>query len=81
MQCIHCDCARTKSNGHSPKGVQRYLCHGCGKTFTQVSDKRKMTPILKEQVLFLRTNGKSLRAIALQLGHSKTAIWSFLATQ
>ena len=79
--CLHCGEHHVRENGHREDGTQKYVCVGCGKSFTITtnsifSDTRKG---IGEWQGFMRcmADGKSLDASAIECGltHATAFAW------
>lgn len=71
MQCTHCGSFNHINNG-SYKGVKRYICKDCGRSF---SDKvRKFTYRDKERFLLMYLNNVGVRKAALFMDCSPSLI-------
>lgn len=77
MHCIACGGTDYRKNGVN-KGKQRYVCKGCGYTFTNAHGRGK-PPALKLQALRLYTENAGLRSIARLLGVSPSTAMRWVA--
>jgi transposase-like protein len=78
MQCDCCASSNTKKNGHSPKGVQRYLCRECGRAFQATHDTRGLSHEDRMHAVKLQQEGLGMRAIARVLDKGRCTVWNFL---
>lgn len=82
MVCHNCQ-LQAKRFGKDRKGIQRYRCNGCRKTFSELQDRPLGTmriPVEKAiQVLQLLVEGVSVRSAGRTTGVEKKTILSLLA--
>lgn len=72
VTCPHCSDKRIRANGKL-KGVQRYLCNGCGKNFSETTGKFWYNIKKKDKVnryLYCLLSGYSIRKSAKETGIS-----------
>ena len=72
VKCPHCSCDRIRANGKL-KGVQRYVCNGCKKNFSQTTGKFWFAIKKKEKLnryLYCLLSGYSIRKSAKETGIS-----------
>lgn len=72
VTCPHCQDIRIRANGKL-KGVQRYLCNGCGKNFSETTGKFWYNIKKKDKItryLFCLLSGYSIRKSAKETGIS-----------
>lgn len=74
-RCHHCDSSSYRRNGSS-KGVQRYICKGCGRSFT--SARRRYDRSVKEKALQMYLNNVGIRKIALFTGASPAGVLKWI---
>jgi transposase len=79
--CPNCQQDIAYKNGRTKKGVQRYYCDSCQKTFQMrpfpVESKSSLTT---EQMQELRENGQTLQQIGEAAGLSREAVRQRLVT-
>lgn len=71
MKCPFC--AQTEGQvkvGRNPSGSQRYLCRGCGHTYTPEPSPHGYAEAIRQQALRLYVDGMNLRRIGRTLGVS-----------
>ena len=72
VTCPHCKDQRIRANGKL-KGVQRYLCNGCGKNFSETTGKFWFALKKKDKInkyLYCLLSGYSIRKSATETGIS-----------
>ena len=72
FSCPHCKDQRIRANGKL-KGVQRYLCNGCGKNFSETTGKFWFALKKKDKInkyLYCLLSGYSIRKSARETGIS-----------
>ena len=72
VECPHCSCDRIRANGKL-KGVQRYVCNGCKKDFSETTGKFWFAMKKKEKLnryLYCLLSGYSIRKSAKETGIS-----------
>lgn len=69
--CHHCGASDYARNGRF-KGVQRYLCRGCGRSFTSRGE--RIPRAVREQALLMHLNNVGIRKIALFLKVSPASV-------
>ena len=72
VTCPHCKCERIRANGKL-KGVQRYLCNGCRKNFSETTGKFWFALKKKDKInkyLYCLLSGYSIRKSAKETGIS-----------
>ena len=72
VSCPHCKCERIRANGKL-KGVQRYLCNGCGKNFSETIGKFWFALKNKDKInkyLYCLLSGYSIKKSAKETGIS-----------
>ena len=72
VDCPHCQCKKIRANGRL-KGVQRYVCKGCGKNFSETTGKFWYNIKKKDKVskyLYCLLSGYSIRKSARETGIS-----------
>lgn len=72
VTCPHCSCKRIRANGKL-KGVQRYLCNGCKKNFSETTGKFWYNIKKKDKLnryLYCLLSGYSIRKSAKETGIS-----------
>ncbi|VAW10251.1 hypothetical protein MNBD_BACTEROID03-167 [hydrothermal vent metagenome] len=70
VTCPHCTGTRIRANGRH-KGVQRYVCNGCGKNFSETTGKFWYNIKKKEKLnryLYCLLSGYSIRKSAKETG-------------
>lgn len=73
LTCPKCTSSQIVGNGKSPKGVQRYLCHGCKKSFSSTTGKVWYNLQKKDKLtsyLHCLLSGYSIRKSGEQVGIS-----------
>jgi len=73
--CHHCNSNSFKKNGNT-KGVQRYLCKSCKRTFS--SNGERYNKSVKEQAVKMYLNNVGIRKIALLLGVSAPSVLQWI---
>jgi hypothetical protein len=71
MKCHHCGSESYRKNG-SYRGVQRYICKSCGRSFTSRGE--RFDRRTKEKALEMYLNNAGIREIARLSGASSTAV-------
>lgn len=75
MQCHHCGSASYRRNG-SYKGVQRYICKECGRSFTDRGE--RFDKATKAQALDMYLNNVGIRKIARFTGASPAGVLKWI---
>ena len=78
IKCRYCDCYDLVKNGHSKKGIQRYRCKSCKKTFQNDYSYNAWKPGVKEQIEQQTLNSSGVRDISRNLKISKGTVISEL---
>ena len=73
--CHHCNSDSFKKNG-STKGVQRFLCKTCNRSFS--SNGERYDKSIKEQAVKMYLNNVGIRKIALLLGVSAPSVLQWI---
>ena len=73
--CHHCGSATFRKNG-SYRGVQRYVCKTCGRTFTDRGTRYSRE--VKEQAMLMYLNNVGIRKIALFTGASPAGVLKWI---
>ncbi len=73
MNCLHCESEHCVKNGKSRHGNQRWICHGCRKTFGE-RDHRRIPETIKSQVMNTYLEGVGFRGLARLFKVSHTVI-------
>ena len=76
MQCHHCGSETYRRNG-SYKGVQRYICKRCGRSFTSRGE--RFSKQVKAQALDMYLNNVGIRKVARFVGASPASILNWIA--
>jgi len=75
MRCHHCGSESYRKNG-SFAGVQRYICKGCGRSFTDRGE--RFSKAVKAQALDMHLNNVGIRKIARFVGASPPAVLKWI---
>ena len=75
MRCHHCGSESYRRNG-SYAGVQRYICKGCGRSFTDRGE--RFSKAVKAQALDMHLNNVGIRKIARFVGASPPAVLKWI---
>ena len=82
MQCPLCDYLKAHKHGKMRNGHQRYLCPGCGQTFSESFDSlyysRNISPEQIRQVLQAHSEGSSLRGVSRTTGLAYNTVVSIV---
>lgn len=77
--CIHCGSASYKKHGTTNKGLQRYRCHDCGRTWSEnYGDSLRYTHLSEEtwkEMLRGFVEELSIPKIARNIGCSTKTVW------
>ena len=76
MECHHCGSAEFRRNG-SYKGVQRYVCKSCGRSFTSRGE--RFSKQVKARALDMYLNNVGIRKAARFVGASPASILNWIA--
>jgi len=76
MECRKCGSNKTKKNG-STKGIQRYFCKECGRTF--VENPPKYGADIKRKALMMYLNNTGVRKTAFFTGASRQTILNWIS--
>jgi transposase-like protein len=75
MHCKYCNHSKTHKRGKTTRGnkkYQRYICHKCNKSFSELSgtiyQNRHLTPQNIDLILNSRNRGMSIKKIAKLIG-------------
>ena len=71
MKCTHCRSEMIRKNGTN-RGVQRYICKDCGKTFS--AKPPRFSKDTKYMAMLMYLNNVGIRKIALFTGSSPPAV-------
>lgn len=71
VACRHCGSQEVRRNGHN-RGTQRYLCRGCGRTFTERAP--RYGEAVRAEAVRLYLNNVGIRKTALFLGCSPASV-------
>jgi len=74
-KCHHCLSLNYKKNGKY-KGIQRFICKDCKRSFT--SNEPKYSERIKEKAIMMYLNNVGIRKVALFLGTSPTTICKWI---
>lgn len=78
-RCPHCHGEeRQVKAGHNRGGSQRYLCRGCGRTYTPEPKPPGHEEALRREALELYAGYSSSRRIALALGVSPQSVFNWV---
>ena len=75
ITCHHCGSPDQRKNG-SYRGVQRYVCKGCGRRFTSRGD--RFAKQIKAQALDMYLNNVGMRTMARFVGASPTGVLKWI---
>ena len=83
MNCRHCQATTTTKYGRDRNGHQRYMCHECGRTSTDLPAPSPIAPMRLDfdravLVLSLLVEGMSIRGAERISGHHRDTITSLL---
>lgn len=73
--CHHCGSLQYRKNG-SYKGVQRFICNGCGRSFTSRGE--RFARDVKEKALDMYLNNVGIRKIARFVGASPAGVLKWI---
>ncbi len=78
LLCRHCHSQNVIKHGRDKRGIQRFRCHDCRRTFHKAEDDRSYTADFRAQVLAAYQERASMRGIARVFGISRLTLAEWL---
>jgi transposase-like protein len=70
LLCRHCQSQNVIKHGRDKRGVQRFRCHDCRRTFHKPEDDRSYTADFRAQVLAAYQERASMRGVCREVNPS-----------
>ncbi len=78
LLCRHCQSQNVIKHGRDKRGVQRFRCHDCRRTFHKAEDDRSYTADFRAQVLAAYQERASMRGVCRVFGISRLTLAGWL---
>jgi transposase-like protein len=78
LECPSCGSDQVIRHGKGPKGVQRYRCRACARTFRENPGTRAYSEQKKREILAAYQERTSLRGLTRIFGVSRTTVTAWL---
>ncbi len=78
LLCRHCQSQKLIKHGRDKRGVQRFRCHDCRRTFHKAEDDRSYTADFRAQVLAAYQERASMRGVCRIFGISRLTLADWL---
>ena len=78
VECRHCQSVDVVRNGRTRNFKQRFLCHGCGRSFRENAQPQGYSQEQKETILRAYEERSSLRGLERTFGVARQSVSSWL---
>ena len=78
LLCRHCPSHNVIKHGRDRRGVQRFRCRDCGRTFQKPEADRRYTDAFRAQVLAAYQERASMRGVSRVFGISRLTLADWL---